>query len=126
MTTIKKDGKWIYIAGPYTNPDPVENSQRAIKVAEEWVERGYIPIIPHLSLMWHLVVAHPAQFWYDYTAEQMKRCDLVYRMLGESKGADEEVALARDLGIPVVFQQSIGDILVDVCEIRKAAMKACR
>ncbi len=104
MTEIKNNGKWVYIAGPYTHPDPVENSHKAIEVADSFVSLGFIPIIPHLTLMWHLVTIRPPQFWYDYTAELLKRCDLVYRMPGKSKGGDEEVALAKELGIPVIFE----------------------
>jgi hypothetical protein len=96
--------KWVYVCGPYTHPDPVENSNRAIKVANRFVAVGFTPIIPHLTLMWHLVYPAPAEFWYDYTMQLMFRCDVVYRMKGESKGGDLEVEEARKAGIPVFFE----------------------
>jgi hypothetical protein len=95
---------WAYVAGPYTNPDCVENTNRAIRVGDHLESLGFVPIIPHLSLLWHMVVPHSAQFWYDITAEWLKRCDLVYRLKGASKGGDEEVALAKELGIPVIYE----------------------
>ncbi len=106
MSDIKKNGKWIYIAAPYTHPDPVENTHRAIKAGEMWIAKGYIPVIPHLSLLWHMVVPHPEQFWYDVTLEWMKRCDCVFRLSGKSTGADEEVRVARELGLTIFFEES--------------------
>jgi hypothetical protein len=40
--------------------------------------------------------------------EWLKCCDAVLRLPGESTGADREVALAKELGIPVYY--SIADI----------------
>jgi hypothetical protein len=104
---------WIYVAGPYTHPDPVENTHRAIRVGDHLESLGFVPIIPHLSLLWHMVVPHPdPQFWYDITAEWLKRCDLVYRLKGASKGGDEEVALAMKLGILVLYEDESDDELL--------------
>lgn len=92
----------VYIAGPYTKPDPVENSHKAILVWKQLWDTGKItPICPHVSLMLHLVVPLPYQVWLDYDIEIMDRCDAVLRIPGESSGADKEVARARELGIPV-------------------------
>lgn len=95
--------KWCYIAAPYAVPDPVKNTHRVIKFAEKVIEKGYLPIIPHLTLLWHAVEPKPEEFWYDYTMELMKRCDMVIRLSGYSDGADREVAMARKMGIEVVF-----------------------
>jgi len=103
---------WAYVAGPYSLGDPVENTNRAIRVGDHLESLGFVPIIPHLSLLWHMVVPHPAQFWYDITAEWLKRCDLVYRLNGKSKGADEEVALARQLGVIVIYEDESDDELL--------------
>ena len=91
----------VYIAGPYSHPDPVENTHRAIKVAEDLIARGFLPIIPHQSMLWQLVSPHPIRFWYDYDLDILERCDILYRIPGESKGADAEVKYAKDKGIPV-------------------------
>ena len=48
--------------------------------------------------------APPCTILVHITAEWLKRCDLVYRLKGASKGGDEEVALAKELGIPVIYE----------------------
>lgn len=93
--------KLVYLAMPYTHPDPVINTHNAMRVAEILIEHGCIPIIPHLSLFWHLVYPHPIEFWYDYDLKILERCDCLLRLGGESKGADKEVIYAKSKGIPV-------------------------
>lgn len=93
-----------YLAGPYTNPDPVENTHHAFKVGTEMVERGLVtPFIPHASLLWHMVTPKPYQFWLDYDIEVLAKCDALLRLPGVSAGADKEVAFALDNGIPVFY-----------------------
>jgi len=95
--------KLIYIAAPYTLFDPVQNTHRVIIVADELIFDGFIPYIPHLTLLWHLVSPRNAQFWYDYDYHLLKRCDAVLRILGDSVGADKEVELAKEWRIPVFY-----------------------
>ena len=97
--------KLIYIAAPYTLPDPVQNTHRAIMVADELIFDGFIPYIPHLTLLWHLVSSHNIQFWYDYDCHMLRRCDAVLRVDGASVGADREVELAKEWGIPVYYSR---------------------
>ena len=95
-----------YCAGPYSLPDPVENSHRAILVAESLCASGVVtPFIPHLSLMWHMVAPHDVDFWYDLDISYLSRCDMLLRMPGESPGADDEVAYANTIGIPVFYDE---------------------
>lgn len=92
----------VYVAGPYTNPDPVENTHHAIRIGSHLLDEGVVtPLVPHLNLTWHLMRPRPYQDWLDYDLELMRRCDAVYRYEGESPGADAEVAQARQWGIPV-------------------------
>lgn len=95
--------KKVYIAGPYTKPEPCVNTHNTIMVAEEIVKQGHTPYIPHLNLLWHIVVPHEADFWYAYDLEWLIVCDILLRMPGESVGADHEVNFAIKNGIPVVF-----------------------
>ena len=92
----------VYLAGPYTRPDPVLNVHNTCKVADRVLEMGLIPFIPHLTHTYHLVSPKPVDFWYEYDIHMMRRCDLVMRIPGESTGADREVAAAKAAGIPVV------------------------
>lgn len=96
----------VYCAGPYTNPDPVENTNKAIHIADRLWETGLIvPVIPHLSALWHMVKPHPYDMWLEYDLEIMRRCDAVLRSPGESSGADGEVRHAAADGLPVFHDE---------------------
>lgn len=93
--------KKVYIAGPYTKGDVALNVHAALEAAEKVVAVGGIPFVPHLTHFWHLIFPHPYRMWLAYDAEWLLACDVVLRLPGESAGADEEVALAQKLGVPV-------------------------
>lgn len=95
----------VYIAGPYTLPDPVENTHHAIKLGMDMYETGLIaPVIPHVSLLMHMVVPKPYQFWLDYDLDFLPHCHALYRMEGASAGADEEVKWAEIHSIPTFYK----------------------
>lgn len=92
----------VYIAGPYTNPDPLDNTRRAIDAAEALLAVGLVtPVIPHLTALWHLVRPHDLEFWYEYDLAILKRCDALLRLPGPSTGADREVTYAQGIDVPV-------------------------
>jgi nucleoside 2-deoxyribosyltransferase len=104
----------IYLAGPYTKPDPCENTHRAIVTANKLIDLGFDVFIPHLSHFWHTVTPKPYTWWTEYDLRILQRCDIVYRMLGESPGADTEVAYAQELDILVVHEgEDIIDAIAD-------------
>lgn len=85
----------LYVAGPYTRADPVENTHRAIKVATVIYDRTHwVPVVPHLTLLWHLVDPQPVEHWYAYDIHLLARCDAIVRLPGASTGADREMAEA--------------------------------
>lgn len=90
----------VYVSGPYTS-DPAANTVRAIHVGQVLLERGYAPMVPHLSHYWHEQLPNPYDAWLELDVAWVLVADAVLRMPGESSGADEEVALARAHGIPV-------------------------
>jgi hypothetical protein len=93
----------VYVAAPY-NSDPVHNTNQAIRYANQLVDTGFIPIIPHTnSLLWNLHTPRPESFWYEYVMHLMKLCDAVVRFPGSSVGADREVEEALSLGKPVFY-----------------------
>lgn len=108
---MKNKKQLVYIAGPYTHPDPVANTNKAVRIGNLLSERGYAVFIPHLTLLWHIITPKPLQFWYDHDIEILRRCDLLYRIEGNSKGADEEVRIAEELGIKIVYENQEGDPL---------------
>lgn len=98
----------LYVAGPYTHADPVENTHRVVKVATVVYERTqWVPVVPHLTLLWHLVDPQPVEHWYAYDIHLLSRCDAVVRLPGPSTGADRELEAAAELHIEVVPYDSL-------------------
>lgn len=92
----------VYLAGPYSHPDPVENTRRAILTADELHESGLVTChVPHLTLLWHLLSPHPVEHWYGYDLAVLARCDALLRLAGGSTGADAEMEFAGALCLPV-------------------------
>lgn len=89
----------VYVAGPYTQPDPIINVRRACVVADALVGAGAAVFVPHLSMLWHLT--SPAS--YDDRIERdidvLDHCDALVRFFGHSPGADNEWKRAGELGI---------------------------
>lgn len=95
--------KMLYVAGPYTHPDPVENTHRAVKVATIVYEQTeFVPFVPHLSLLWHMVTPRDPDFWYTLDLHQMAHCDAIVRLPGDSTGADREMQVAAQIRLEIV------------------------
>jgi hypothetical protein len=97
----------VYIAGPYTIPDPVENTREAIMVADILFEKGFIPFVPHLNILWHLIVPRQETDWLEWDLEWLKACDYILRIPGKSKGADLEMKMAKQWGIPILKMENL-------------------
>ena len=95
--------KRVYVAGAYTKPDPDENTNKAIDVADVLLLQGFAPFVPHLTHFWHQRHHHFYSVWMALDAEYVKVCDVLLRIPGESSGADKEVEFAKRLNIPVYF-----------------------
>jgi nucleoside 2-deoxyribosyltransferase len=101
------DRPLVYIAGPYTQPDPVANTNAVIALASELIDEGLVtPFVPHLTLLWHAVRPRPLDFWYAYDVALLQRCDALFRIPGKSSGADMEVEFALTNGISVFTERS--------------------
>lgn len=92
----------IYVSGPYTKPDPAANVSKAMDVAHQILDRGGIPVVPHLSHFLHMHRQRPYEEWMDMDMELLERCDAIMRLKGHSPGADMEVARAKKLKIPML------------------------
>lgn len=95
----------IYVAGPYTEPDPFINTRAAIACGEMIEREGATPFIPHLSMLWHLIRPADITKWYARDLEVLDHCDGLYRFPGASKGADREVLHAQGIHLPVFRNQ---------------------
>lgn len=93
----------IYVAGPYTRGDVAKNVHDAIMTGNNLRALGHTPFIPHLTHFWHMIQEHGIEYWYAYDLEWLEVCDAVFRIPGESIGADREVERARELGLPVFY-----------------------
>lgn len=97
----------VYVAAPYTKPDPVENTHKLIRAVDGLIDAGFVtPIAPHLTMLWHVVSPRPLEFWYAYDLATLARCDALYRLPGDSTGADREVEFARSRGMPVFMSEA--------------------
>lgn len=96
--------KLVYIAGPYSKPDPCENTHAAIEAANR-ITDVCAPLIPHLSHFWHTMTPKPYKFWLALDLQYLARCDALLRLPGESAGADAEIVKAHDWGIPVFYDE---------------------
>ena len=67
---------------------------------------GHTPFIPHMNLLANLITPHGEAIWLDEVLKFVPRCDAVLRLPGESRGADKEVSLANEMGIPVYYNVS--------------------
>ncbi len=108
----------ILIAGPFrsgTNDNPAliaRNLERLESFSLPIYQAGHIPMIGEwvaLPIMKHagflaLGDAIAEQYLYPVASRLLERCDAVLRVDGSSKGADEDVRLARERGLPVYFR----------------------
>jgi hypothetical protein len=110
----------ILIAGPYrsgTGDDPEKmaaNLDRLEAVAVPLFRAGHIPVIgewvalPLGRQAGSKGVSDPVydEFAYPVAERLLQHCDAVLRLPGASKGADQDVKLARERGLPVYFDLS--------------------
>ena len=103
----------VYVAAPFRFPDVFANIRAAIEVGERLEATGIITAwVPHQNALWGLIYPHDADFWLDYDFSQLARSDALFRVSGESPGADDEEAYCRrsDVVIPVFYDED--DVIV--------------
>jgi hypothetical protein len=112
----------ILIAGPYrsgTGDDQQKmaaNLLRMEQYALPLYRAGHLPVIgewvslPMIRTAGSLAVGDAVyeELLYPAAARLFERCDAVFRIPGASRGADEEVRLAKQRGIPVY--ENIDDV----------------
>src|ERR1700712_4870778 len=107
----------ILIAGPYrsgTGDDPAlmaRNLERLEEAAWPVFAAGHVPMIgewvalPVLRSAGASVFAPLAeQVMYPTAKRLLAHCDAVLRLPGDSTGADQDVAIARERGLPVWYR----------------------
>lgn len=99
----------IYVAGPITG-DPWGCVRNATAAAALLDDLGCWAYLPQLSVLHEMVAPQPYEHWIAHGLEMVWRCDGLWRLPGESPGADREVEHATRLGRPVFLD---GDRTVD-------------
>lgn len=107
----------ILIVGPYrsgtgNNPKLIqENMNRLEAMALPIFEKGHIPMIgewvanPLIQLAGSKEVGDEIFVKYQYPVSHrvLTKCDAILRIKGESKGADQDVTLAKKLGLKIYY-----------------------
>ncbi len=107
----------ILIAGPYrsgTNDDPqkmAENLQRLESMSWPIFQAGHVPIIGEWVALpiWRMAGGVSVgdalydQILHPTAGRLIERCDAILRLPGQSQGADNDVRLAHERGIPVYY-----------------------
>ncbi|MET0243434.1 MAG: DUF4406 domain-containing protein [Flavitalea sp.] len=108
----------ILIAGPYrsgTNDDPKlmqQNLDNLEAIALPLFRMGHIPMIgewlalPLLKLAGSKTPGDEAyqEISYPVAHRMLAKCDAIFRIEGASKGADQDVKLAQELGLKVYYR----------------------
>lgn len=104
----------ILIAGPYrsgTDGDPTaiaRNLERLEEAAAPLHRLGHVPMIGEWVALPTLRglsedEAAESDVMYDTAARLLQHCDAVLRLPGASSGADNDVRIARERGLPVYY-----------------------
>lgn len=95
----------VYVAGPYA-ANPVHCTAGSVAVGMALWRQGFAVIVPHLTLLADLVCPMTPAEWYQFDFDQLAHCDALFRIAGDSVGADNEVAFACGNGIPVFHDET--------------------
>lgn len=107
--------KVVYIAGPFRGRSSwviEENIRRAESLALDVWRAGCAAICPHANTRFFQGECHD-RVWLDGDLEILSRCDaiLMTRDWEKSKGATEERASAKRLGILVFYESGFQDFI---------------
>jgi hypothetical protein len=107
----------ILISGPYrggTNDDPIlikKNLEKLESVALPIFRKGHIPMIgewvalPLMNLAGSKEIGDSVwdEIQYPIAHRLLEKCEAVLRIEGESKGADNDVRIAKERGLKIYY-----------------------
>lgn len=104
----------IYVAGPITG-DPWGCVTKAVAVTERLEAEGFDTYLPQLSVTAEMVApgAVPYEEWVARGLRWVGRCDGLWRIPGESPGADREETRAKALEIPIYREYDVTETPYD-------------
>ena len=118
----------ILIAGPYrsgTNNDPIlikQNLDKLEAMALPIFRKGHVPMIgewvanPLIEMAGSKEVGDEIfqEIQYPTAHRLLKKCDAILRIEGASKGADQDVEIAKKLGLKIYYKlEEIPEDLVE-------------
>ena len=98
----------VYVAGPISS-DPFHGVFRGLEMGRQMFLDGLAPFVPHTDAFFFL----PDGNWnayLEYDLEYILTTEAVFRLRGESKGADLEVEHAKANGIPVFYEADLAGL----------------
>lgn len=99
----------IYVSGPLTtgNGSTAKNVTTALQTASELLTLGYAPYVPHLTHFWDMICPREnPRDWLCLDAVWLHFCEALLRLPGKSHGADIEVEIAKENGLPVYYEMA--------------------
>jgi len=98
----------IYIAGKYSADNVIgvlRNIREGTKVAAKVLKSGHSPFCPWLDHQFSFYEDISIQEYYNYSTDFLKVCDAILVLPGSenSKGTQEEIALGKELKIPIYY-----------------------
>lgn len=91
----------VYVCGPLSADNQREtdaNVAIAKRVSLELMEKGHAPFCPHLAVYYNSDRTY--EQWLEYDFVWLEQCEALF-YIGPSKGADIELARAKELGMQV-------------------------
>jgi hypothetical protein len=94
----------VYIGGPMTSSGSFTGNVRdGIDAANQVLNAGHIPFLPHMTMVWELVYRRAYSDWMAWDLAWLAQCEAMIRLPGESAGAEIEVTFCHQHGIPVFY-----------------------
>lgn len=107
-----RDRPLVYVAG-YFSANPMHGTANAVNAFDRLVSLGWLPLVPHASIIVDMLSPHTSEFWYELDLGLLKRCDAMFvcddPLTAESSGVAREIRFAKQHGIPVFTELSIPD-----------------
>lgn len=110
---MMKMNKVIYIASPYSHPNPnviEENYRKVAELSAELCSQGMVvlsPIVYGHTLLGFKEMPNDWEFWTNFCLTLLNKSDelWVYQMEGwdKSRGVKGEIQYAIDMGIPIKY-----------------------
>ncbi len=94
------DKPLVYVAGPIGG-NPFGCVRQAAAAWAILREAGCVPFLPQLSVLHEMVDPQSYETWLEYDFDVIRQCDALFRLPGQSPGADAEVEFAHSLGLSV-------------------------